>query len=135
MVNIDLSTISKYIIYRIVAQHRSMLLNCFWIYLQFLTQIFSVLVGYCTCERYYTEPGSTCERYYPHSKVLSNGTSLRHQNTGLVSSGASLTSWGKGASLALVGHPSSDGATIKMAYGRDVLHQPVSHPIFSYWVG
>ena len=33
---------------------------------------------------------------------------------GLVSSEASLTSWGEGASLALVGHPSSDGVTIKM---------------------
>ena len=49
--------------------------------------------------------------------------------------GASLSSWGEGASLALVGHPSSDGITIKMPYGVDVLHQPASHPIFSYWVG
>ena len=54
---------------------------------------------------------------------------------GLVSSGVSLTSWGEGASLALVGHPSSDGVTIKMPYGVDVLHRPASHPIFSYWVG
>ena len=37
--------------------------------------------------------------------------------------------------LALVGHPSSDGVTIKMPYGVDVLHRPASHPIFSYWVG
>ena len=37
-----------------------------------------------------------------------------------MSSRASLTSWGEGASLALVGHPSSDGATIKMPYGVDV---------------
>ena len=37
---------------------------------------------------------------------------LRHWNTGLVSSGASLTSWGKGSSLALVGDPSSDAVTI-----------------------
>ena len=59
----------------------------------------------------------------------------RHSNTGLVSSGASLTSWGEGASLALFGHPSSDGVTIKMPYGVDVLHQSASHPIFSYWVG
>ena len=43
--------------------------------------------------------------------------------------------WGEGASLALVGHPSSDGVTIKMPYGVDVLHRPASHPIFSYWVG
>ena len=54
---------------------------------------------------------------------------------GLVSSRVSLTSWGEGASLALVGHPSSDGVTIKMPYGVDVLHRPASHPIFSYWVG
>ena len=41
----------------------------------------------------------------------------------------------EGASLALVGHPSSEGVTIKMPYGVDVLHWPASHPIFSYWVG
>ena len=35
-------------------------------------------------------------------------------------SGASLTSWGEGASLALVGHPSSDGVTIKIPCGVDV---------------
>ena len=29
---------------------------------------------------------------------------------------------GEGASLALVGHPSSDGVSIKMPYGVDVLH-------------
>ena len=63
-----------------------------------------------------------------------NISSPRHENTGLVSSRASLTSWGEGASLALVGHPSSDGVTIKMPYGVDVLHHPASHPIFSYWV-
>ena len=61
--------------------------------------------------------------------------SPRYWNTGLASSKASLTSWGEGASLALVGHPSSDGVMIKMPYGVDVLHQPASHPIFSYWVG
>ena len=33
-----------------------------------------------------------------------------------MSSGVSLTSWGEGASLALVGHPSSDGVMIKMPY-------------------
>ena len=60
---------------------------------------------------------------------------LRYWNTGLVSSRASLTSWGEDASLALVGHPSGDGVTIKMPYGVDVLHRSASHPIFSYWVG
>ena len=41
-----------------------------------------------------------------------------------MSSEVSLTSWGEGASLALVGHLSSDGITIKIPYGIDVLlHQ------------
>ena len=57
------------------------------------------------------------------------------KNTGLLSSRVSLTSWGEGASLALVGHPSSDGVTIKMPYGVDVLHRPALHPSVSYWVG
>ena len=35
--------------------------------------------------------------------------------------GSSLTSWGEGASLALVGHPSSNGFKIKIPYGVDVL--------------
>ena len=56
--------------------------------------------------------------------------------TGFVSSRVSLTWWGESASLALVGHPSSDGITLKIPYGVDVLlHQPALHPIFSYWVG
>ena len=46
-------------------------------------------------------------------------------------SGVSLTSWGEGVSLAMVGHPFSDGITIKIPYGVDVfLHRPTSHPIF-----
>ena len=43
-------------------------------------------------------------------------------NTGLVSSRASLTSGGEGASLALIGHPSSDGVMTKMPNGVHVLH-------------
>ena len=43
-----------------------------------------------------------------------------------------LTSWGEGSSLVLVGHPSSNGVTIKMPYGVDVLHRQASHPFFSY---
>ena len=39
-----------------------------------------------------------------------------------MSSRDSLTLWGEGASLALVGHPSSDGVTMKMPYRVDVLH-------------
>ena len=42
---------------------------------------------------------------------------------------------GEGASLALVGDRSSDGVTIQMLHGVDVLHCPASHPIISYWVG
>ena len=57
------------------------------------------------------------------------------ENQRLVSSGVSLTSWGEGASLALVGQLSSDVVTIKMPYEVDVLHRPASHPIFSYRVG
>ena len=49
-----------------------------------------------------------------------------------MSSGASLTSWGEDASLALAGHPSSDGVTIKMPYEVDILHRRASHPIFFY---
>ena len=48
----------------------------------------------------------------------------------MVSSGASLTSWGEGASLTVLGHPSSDGIMIKLPYGLVVLHQPASHPTF-----
>ena len=59
----------------------------------------------------------------------------RHWNTGFVSSGASFISWQEGASLALVGHPSTHGDTIKMPYGVDVFHRPASHPISSYSVG
>ena len=33
----------------------------------------------------------------------------------------SLTSWGEGGFLALVGHPSSVGVTLKIPYGIDVL--------------
>ena len=74
------------------------------------------------------------------TRLLEKGTPCefvptRLWNTGLVSSGASLTSRGEGASLALVGHPCSDGVTIKIPYGVDVLHRPASHPTFSYWVG
>ena len=62
---------------------------------------------------------------YSHTAYFQRHTAYfppRLQNTGLVSSGASLSSWGEGVSLALVGHPSSDGITIKMPYGVDVLH-------------
>ena len=46
---------------------------------------------------------------------------VKSRNTGLVYNGVSLTSWGEGASLALVVHFSSDAITIKIPYGVDVL--------------
>ena len=62
--------------------------------------------------------------------------SKRNRELVLMSSRVSLTSWGEGTTLALVGHPSSDGFTMKIPSGVDVLlHQPDSHPIFSHWVG
>ena len=73
-------------------------------------------------------------KYFIISFVYKQLFSPRLWNTGLVSSGASLASWGGGSSLALVGHASSNGVTIKMPYGVDVLHRPASHPIFSYWL-
>ena len=54
----------------------------------------------------------------------------RHENPRLVSSESSLTSWGEGASLALVGHSSSDGVTIKMPYGVDVFIDQLRTPSF-----
>ena len=46
-----------------------------------------------------------------------------------MSSEASLTSWGEGASLPLIGDTFSDDVTIKMPCGVDDLHQPGSHSI------
>ena len=43
---------------------------------------------------------------------------------------------GRRCPLALVGHPYSDGVTVKIPYGVDVLlHRPALHSIFSNWVG
>ena len=77
---------------------------------------------------------------YRHSNILIILTffleTFKHWDTGLVSSGVSLTLQGEGTSLALAGHPSIDDITIKIPYVVEVLlHQPVSHSIFSYWVG
>ena len=64
------------------------------------------------------------------------------KNTGLVGKILGCcAAWpgGEGASLALVGHPSSDGAIIKMPWRVDVLHWPAHwpalHPIVSYSAG
>ena len=47
-----------------------------------------------------------------------------------MSSGVSLTSWGEGASLVLVGYPSSVGVTIVTYWINVLLHQPAPHPSF-----
>ena len=47
-----------------------------------------------------------------------------------MSSGVSLTSWGEGASLVLVGYPSSVGVTIVTYWINILLHQPAPHPSF-----
>ena len=63
---------------------------------------------------------------------------MRDENTGLVSSGVNLTSWGEGSFLVMAGQPSSNGVTIKIPYGVDVLlHQPcfiTLHPLFHIWL-
>ena len=47
-----------------------------------------------------------------------------------MSSRASLTSWREGASLALVGHPSSHGVTIKLPYQVDAFIDQLRTPSF-----
>ena len=47
-----------------------------------------------------------------------------------MTSGASLTTWREGASLSLVGRPSSDGVSIKMPYGVDVFIDQLRTPSF-----
>ena len=50
-------------------------------------------------------------------------------------SGFSLTSWGEGASLALVRHPSSNSIVTKIPFVVDVLlHQPASHIFLLRWL-
>ena len=65
------------------------------------------------------------DNVYQGPKLWNCSYPPRHWNTGLVSSWASLTSWG---------NPYSNSVTIKTPYGVDVLHQPAS-PFFSYRVG
>ena len=45
-------------------------------------------------------------------------------NTGLMSRGDSLISWGEGSSLALVGNPSRDGVSIKILVWRHLKPNP-----------
>ena len=55
------------------------------------------------------------ELHYARSETYTGGRDIK--NTRLVFSGTSLTSWGEGATLALVGHPSGDDVTIKCLMG------------------
>ena len=71
--------------------------------------------------------GFIYQKYYPAGLVSTSWA-------GLVTSWASLTSWGEGASFALVVRASSDGITIKLLSGVDVLQQPASHPILLGWL-
>ena len=72
---------------------------------------------------------------FGHIKNMLSIIIPRHWNTGLVSSRVSFTSWGECASLALVGHPSSDSVRIKILYGVDVLfHWPELHPTESDFI-
>ena len=50
--------------------------------------------------------------------------SPRPGNTGLISSGHSLISWGEGSSLALVGNPSRDRVSIKILVSRHLKPNP-----------
>ena len=59
----------------------------------------------------------------------------RNVEPGLVSSGVSLILWGEGASLALVGCPSSDGDTIKIPYGVDVFTTSTSLSPYLFLLG
>ena len=100
----------------------------------FMIAIFLILIDFTDFEIltdyinwYFTEFGIFTD--------FTDFTFPRHWNTELVSSGASLATWGEGASLVLVGDTCSDGVTIRMPDGVDVLHRSALHPIFSYWVG
>ena len=76
------------------------------------------------------EISTESEKEHSNKQGASKCITKRHRNNGLVSSGVSLTSWGEGASLDLV------GITIKIPYGVGVLlHRPALQPIFFYWVG
>ena len=50
--------------------------------------------------------------------------SARPGNTGLMSNGDSLISWGERSSLALVGNPSRDGVSIKILVWRHLKPNP-----------
>ena len=62
--------------------------------------------------------------------------SPRHLNTGLVTSRVSLTSWGEGASLTLVGHPSSDGVNKNTLWGKRFITSTslISHLFLLVWL-
>ena len=55
---------------------------------------------------------------------------LRIKNTELLPISVSLTSWGKGVSLALIGNTPSDRVTRKILYGVDILSHQTNIPSF-----
>ena len=63
---------------------------------------------------------------YVFKKTESNTASFPRdtETQGWCPAGPVVTSWGEGASLALIDYPSSDGITTKMPYDVDVLHRP-----------
>ena len=94
------------------------------------------IVGKQRCEKNYTGSFFMISLTWNNDDFGDISPFPRHWNTGLVSRGVSLTSWGDRVSLTLIGHLLSDGVTIKTPYGVDVLlHQLVFHPIFSFGLG
>ena len=53
--------------------------------------------------------------------ILAPGSYPAPRHTELVSSEVSLTSWGEGVCLALIGNPYSYGVSLKTPYGVDVI--------------
>ena len=96
-----------------------------WFHLKYLLNHFDLCCSAwrSMCPRLSTKQFQGRHHQYPNRVYV--------QNSGLVSSGVNLISWGEVAYLALVGHFSSDGVTIKIPYWVYVLQQwPALHPVF-----
>ena len=92
--------------------------------------------NHCTCGCLFTSNSKqTTKTWCCYKSFDKKHIPPKHWNTGLVSSGVSLTSWWDGDSLALFGYLSSDSITIEISYVVDaILYQWTSHPIFSYFI-